>query len=339
MDRMKFFLKIMLIVFIPLIVALSTFVFMQVTFMRPVKKNSREKVYVSVLPDKDIQHLGKEMAEKNLVKYSWVMKVMLRVAVKDKSKKIKPGEYELSPSMTPKQILEKLLSGEVYLRKVKVNPGDSIFEIAKALEDAGIITEKDFLKTLWSREMLTRYGLSTVGSFEGYFSPQTYELSSTDSPQLIISNMIAASESKWPKEYSDAAEELELSRHEVLTIASIIQKEAKPMDYQNLASALYNRSSYAMKLECDSTNEYGKRLPEYIDEDDNPYNTRVNLGFPPSPICSPSDEAIKAVIEMPKTTYLFWYKNPDGTFDFATNRAELDSIVRAKAAQNEEKKQ
>jgi UPF0755 protein len=335
MRKIEFGIKISIVVLLPLIVALIVFVQMRQIFILPANVNDKEIVLVKVKSGRDLKEVGSELVEKGVLKWAGVLNVLKKFAVKDKTKVIMEGEYEFSPSMTPKQILNKMLNGEVTLRKVSIKAGLSIWELGEIFEEAGICSKSDFEAALGDGALLKQYNLP-VESFEGYFYPKTYEFSSLDSPQRIIGVMLAEAEKHWPKENTESADRLELSRHEVLTLASIIQKEAKdPDDYGNLASALYNRSTYGMKFESDETVIYGLKdfdgnfTPEDREEE-HPYNTWIIPGFPPGPICNPSDVAIDAVLTLPKTTNLFWIKNTNGKFEFVPDKKSLEDLKRSR---------
>jgi len=330
--------KILLLIFVPLIVGLSAFFWVYGNFALPVNKLDRRHVVVEVSSDDSINELGQKLVDKGLLKSSFVLSGMLNFVVKGDNRQIKEGEYEFFPAMKPREIVEKLLAGKVFTREVEVEAGSSVWDIGEKLVESGVIDNaEEFNNLLGSRKLLSKYSFP-VDSLEGYFAPEKYHFSRVDTPEKIIIKMISAAEKKWTAKNTEAADDLDLTRHDVLTLASIVQKEAiAPEDYRTLASVLYNRSSYGMKLESDATVMYGlQNVVEDFDgtfstdyrENEHPYNTWTNPGLPPGPICNPSFAAIDAVLSLPKTTYLFWGKDADGRIVFTKTQAELRELLK-----------
>ncbi len=333
MNATKFLIRLFFIIAIPCCVGVATYSWMKGALLSPVDSNNTEKTLVEVRAG-SLDALGTELTEKGLLKHAWVLKVLSKLSSKHSTSEIREGEYQLSPSMTPLEIIEKLTSpaDERYLRTVIVPEGVSVNDLGKLFEKAGIVSAEAFQKELSDSARIRQLGIP-ADSYEGYFQPGRYQFSKLDPVQTFIAKMIDNSEQNWSEaEHEKKAEEVELSRHEVLTLASIVQKEASdPEDYASLASALQNRLQYGMKLESDETVIYGLKdfngeLTEEDKEQDHPYNTWLYYGLPAGPICIPSETAINAVLSAPKTNYLFWVKDLDGRLHFAADRKEFEEL-------------
>lgn len=336
MEILKFIVRVTLLLLVPVVVAAGTFLYMREVFFLPVDPSNTTKVLVEVNADTSFLDLGRTLVSKGLVKHSRALDVLQRFSNKAKGKAIKEGEYELSASMTPMQILEKFLSGEVLLREIEVPPGSSVRDVAKLLEAQGITSEKEFNEGLTNPDWLRQAGVR-ADSFEGYFGPGRYSFSRVDGVRHIIWTMMERAEKEWPAEYTKRADELEMSRHEVLTMASILQKEAATADdmYQ-LSSVYHNRINMGMKLEADSTAMYGLKdfngtLTQEDLQNQHLYNTHFYYGLPPGPICNPGMEALKAAVSPPKTSLLFYVRDGAGKLIFsATHREYEDSLKKYK---------
>ncbi len=330
-DIAKFFLRLGLMLSVPVVIAALTYSYMHDLFFVPVTTIGGNKVLVEIKKGKSFREVGQELVSKGVLKNARALELLVRL--KAKGKQINEGEYEVSSSMTPGQMLDKLLSGDVYLRTVSVFPGSSVWEIGKLLEAQGIISETEFNAALSSPDLLKQAGIRAE-SFEGYFFPGTYSFSRVDTPRQIIWRMMEEAEKHWPLEFTEKADKLELSRHEVLTLASIIQKEASNVEDMSLVSSVFhNRTGVGMKLEADSTVIYGlTNFSGTLSEDDlknqHLYNTHFYYGLPPGPICNPSVEAIQAAIEPSNTNFLFYVKDGKGRLVFASNHREHEEALK-----------
>lgn len=322
--------KIVLILFIPLGIAAVTYFFMRFAFLEPLDPASNSKEIVEIAPKRTCNDVSRELVEKHIIRYSWSFNILAKLLKADK--RMKAGEYEVTGSMTPRQVIEKLMSGDVIKRLVTVVPGSTIRDVPGVVESQGLMPADEFAKALRDPGLLVRAGLSAQ-SFEGYLYPETYQFSRPIVPWEIILRMITEGENHWPQDFSTRADELKMSRHEVLTLASIIEKESGVVDEQPIISSVFhNRLKRGMKLQSDPTVIYG--LQNYngnITEEDlkNPhaYNTYVNFGLPPGPIANASLNAIKAALYPADTTYLFFVADGTGRHVFSTTYQEHQEAV------------
>ncbi len=331
MDFAKFILRLLLILIIPITIAAVTYVFLSKAFFRPLDASNTNKVIVEIVPGKTFMDICKTLADKGILRYPWSLIALARLKKVDT--KINAGEYELSPSMTPQQVLAKLMSGEVLKRRVTFKEGQTIWELGKLLEAAGVTTATSFNPALTDPELLSRAGLNTP-SFEGYLYPETYFFSRPIDSAHIIWRMIEEGEKHWSPEFSKRAEELRMSRHEIVTLASIIEKESGILEEQpRISSVFHNRLKQGMKLQADPTVIYGisdfngNLTKEDLQNQQNPYNTYVHFGLPPGPICNPQESAIKAALYPEDTSFLFFVADGTGGHSFSTTLQEHNEKV------------
>lgn len=330
MPLVRFILRLGLILSVPLFVSVITFIFLRRAFLLPLDPQSTMKITVEIAAGRNFADICRELKNKGVIKYAWALDALGRFRKADT--KISAGEYELSPAMDPRSILHKLISGDVIKRQITVKEGFTIKDIARALETAGIIKAEDFEREASDPRLLSKAGISAA-SFEGYLFPETYFFSRPVSAQTIIWTMLEEGERHWPREFTEKAEKMRLSRHEVLTLASIIEKESGNVDEQPLISSVFhNRLSQVMKLQSDPTVIYG--LPNFngnLTKEDlqnpHPYNTYVNFGLPPGPIANPGLSAIKAALFPKQTTFLFFVADGSGKHVFSTTLAEHNEAV------------
>jgi UPF0755 protein len=247
------------------------------------------------------------------------------------SKKIKAGEYQLSPSMAPIRILEILTTGTIITHAVTIPEGFTNEQIAELLSRKGLVDKQRFLLLTDDQAILKRYGISGP-NLEGYLYPDTYQFGRDTSAESIIDVMVKRF---WEvaKPYEKRAEESGMKMKEVIILASIVEKETglgkeRPI----IASVFLNRLKKRMRLESDPTVIYGiKNFNGNLTRRDlatrTPYNTYVIRGLPPGPIANPGHEAIKAVLYPANTNYLYFVSKNDGSHHFSRTLKEHNRAV------------
>ncbi len=255
-------------------------------------------------------------------------------------RRIRAGYYSIWGSMSPYDIFRILRKGQIIEYEIRIVEGDSIFEISQKLADAGIITKENFLALARNPAFLSTYDIEAK-SVEGYIFPDTYKIPKGTHPELAIGNMIDRMRQKFSYEMLVRSEEIGMTENEVLTLASIIEKEAVVDSERTLISAVYhNRLKKKMPLQADPTSVYGiKSSREKITTSDllrkTPYNTYVIKGLPPGPIASPGLKSIVAALYPADVPYLYFVSEDDLSHKFSTTADEHLEAVR----QYREKKQ
>ncbi len=268
--------------------------------------------------------------------------------------KIQVGTYSLRKNMTMAEIADRLTAGDgnPLVRNITLIPGETIEEFAAKLVKNGTLENADhFLELCRSgREFKDYYYVEDVlksggagkrkYALEGYLAPNTYEVYTDATEEAIIRKLLSQTEAVFPDDDLERAQELDMTMDQVLTLASMIEKEAKEADFSKVSAVFHNRLKADMKLESDVTVHYvtGIRRMVLTQEDlktDSPYNTYLNKGLPLGPICNPSRKAIQAALYpdqlMVAEKYLFFCaKEPEsGELYFSRTREEHERAVAA----------
>lgn len=247
--------------------------------------------------------------------------------------KIQAGYYQFTDGLRPGEVLRKMVAGEVYAKKFSVPEGYSIYQISELLESQGLFKKEPFLRLCGSKTLLKELNI-TGNSVEGYLYPCTYNVSPKDDEEALIRTMVEQFEKIYGQRFADRVKTHKLGKHEIVTLASIIDKEAvAPAERPLIASVFLNRLDKGMPLQSDPTAVYGLRAfgGSVSKEDVNrktPYNTYVIKGLPPGPIGNPSSEAIDAVLSPVKTDYLYFVAKKDGTHAFSKTLDQHNNAVR-----------
>lgn len=249
---------------------------------------------------------------------------------KDKMNKLKAGTYIIPKGSHMAEVLTILTEGTPVLTKITIPEGKNLYEIAKLLEQKGITSEKEFIKLAKSQEMVKKYNLEAP-SLEGYLFPETYMFA----PKTPAKNVIHTMMNLFEKKVKDVDfSKSHLSKHEVVILASIVEKETGAKWERPLIAGVYlNRLKKRMRLQADPTTIYGiwenyngnLRKKHLLQKTD--YNTYKMSGLPLGPIANPSLAAIKAVLEPKKHDYIFFVSKNDGTHVFTSTYKEHKKAV------------
>lgn len=244
------------------------------------------------------------------------------------NKKIISGEYSFKSPVSLFEIITKIDKGMVISHRITIPEGFTAKEIARTLENHGITSSEEFLKIVNSSSLSRQFKIIPEGNLEGFLFPDTYYFSKDTPPEEIVKVMLSRFEEVVPADIEERARKLKLTLKEVITLASLVEKEAKKDNERRLiAGVLYNRIRKNMKLECDATVQYalGKHKIRILYKDlkiNSPYNTYLYPGLPPGPICNPGLSSIKAALEPASSEYLFYVAKPDGSHFFSKTYSE-----------------
>ena len=229
--------------------------------------------------------------------------------------KIQAGEYTVQRSMRMQEIMELLTTGDgnPITRNITIIPGWTVTDIASYLKEQGVIRDeqaflalcrsgRDFSAYYYIADVLASANVSSrLYALEGYLAPDTYEIYTNASMEDIIRKLLSQTEAVFKAQYHDRAEQLGMTMDQVITMASMIEKEAKTADFARVSAVFHNRLQRNMALGSDVTVKYatGIRRMALTNADlqaNSPYNTYVYRGLPLGPICSPSAAAIHAAL-------------------------------------------
>ncbi len=260
--------------------------------------------------------------------------------------KLIAGEYELRKDMSTIEIVRKLGRGERVTYTLRILEGHNIYNIAESIEKAGIMRKDEFFALSKDRSFLDRLGIKG-DSLEGYLPPETYFFSrETDTDKFIEKIARRTSKLFAQEEIIRRMGEIRFDVAETLTLASMIEREAKAKEEKPVISAVFhNRLKKGMSLDCDPTVLYGTgAFDAPIRKSDlstyTPYNTYVLRGLPKGPICSPDKDSIMAALYPASVDYLYFVSKNDGTHVFSKDMREHNRYValyqRAKNKKNHE---
>jgi len=219
--------------------------------------------------------------------------------------KIKPGEYQFSPAMTPVQVLAMIVNGQVLLHPVTIPEGFTVAETVARFAAAGFGSVADYTARLANPQQQRRHGVTVNGTkvpYEGYLFPDTYLFPRGTAPEAIINAMLKRLDAAFTPRRIKAMQTLGWNRHRTLTMASLIEKEtALASERAQVSAVFHNRLQRRMRLQTDPTVIYA--IPSYNGnirtrdlKRDDPYNTYQHHGLPPGPIAAPGEAAIEAAL-------------------------------------------
>lgn len=283
------------------------------------------------------------LVEKGIVKNPFALKIYMRLT--GAGKLVKAGVYKFTSPISPLQVLEKIESGGDALGKITIIEGWTKWDIANALARSPRLNFKDSAQALAMLEDTSEIKdiSPKASSLEGYLYPDTYFLDANTTQKSLISQMVSRFRQVWNSKLQARAKEAGLSAHQVVTIASLIETEAKlPEDRPVVASVIYNRLKKRIPLALDSTIVYaskqagkwrydGKVYQSDIDRK-SPYNTRQVIGLPPGPIGAPGLSCLEATLHPAQTDYIYYVRNParnDGAHNFYSDAASFERGVQA----------
>ena len=323
--------RVLVYLSVPALVAFTTFITLRSIFEHPIDASDTTTQSIEIARDSTLSTVAAELENRGFVKYGWALRYAGRVSKKDS--KIVAGEYEIRRSMSVVELLNAITSGKPIERKIIIREGVSIREIGQIVESAGLLKKADFNQALTERTLIKSSG-SDNGELEGYLFPETYLFSRPITAREVIIRMLKVGLEHWSISFSDRAAQLGMTRHQIMTLASIIEKESGDRSEQpTIASVFHNRLKQQIPLQSDPTviyglgNQFDGNLTRAHLETPTPYNTYTITGLPPGPICNPGDSAINAALYPAETPYLFFVADGSGRHVFSTTLEEHNAAV------------
>ncbi len=283
-------------------------------------------ISVEIKPGTSAWEISKTLKENNIVTNAPMF--MALAMVRQKAKNLRAGTYRFDGNHYPDEILKMLFVGDYVKYRLTIKEGYNIYDIAQRLESEKIyFSKEDFIRIAKSKDTTKIFGVNAP-SMEGFLYPDTYEIIPHMTPNEIIDRMVTRFKEKYSPEMKLRAKQIDFTELQVLTLASMIEKEAQCEDEKAIISSVFhNRLHLGMKLQSDPTAIYG--LPGFrreIEPDDlrrdTPYNTYLYPGLPPGPICSPSKSSIKAALWPEDSRYLFFVSRGNGRHLFSRTFSE-----------------
>lgn len=294
-------------------------------------------VRFEIEPGQSAKSILAELQSLGLLRDARVVRQYLVRVMKNPS--LKAGEYEVTRPMAPRELLDKLVRGDVYVRPLKLIEGLTAFEMVDEMVKQGFGQREAFLREIARVERIADLDQQAT-NLEGYLYPDTYLFASKTTEAKVIDVLVAGFRKHFQEEVAPllgpGSPAAELSVRQLVTLASIVEKETQKEEERGLVASVYsNRLRQGIGLYADPTIIYAKKIAGTWDGNlrrpdlqlESPYNTYVVPGLPPGPICSPTVRSLLAAAQPADTGYLYFVSRNDGTHVFAETLAEHNRNV------------
>ncbi len=284
-----------------------------------------EKVWkeVQITEGMSFKAISAALQKEGVIRYRGYFEIIGRI--EGISRKVRVGYYGLNTSMSLWQVLDALRKGKIIEYEVVVPEGYNLYQIGWTLSVTPLAdSANDFIRIAKDKDF-TRFLGVNADSLEGYLFPDTYYLPKGTTMHDVAKRMVQRYKEVFTDSYRKRAAELGMSEQQIITLASIIEKEAKVASERKLISAVYhNRLKKGMKLQADPTAVYGTKawITKVTAKDlrrPSPYNTYLHKGLPPGPIANPGQGAILAALYPEPVDYLFFVAQGDGSHYFSND--------------------
>ena len=293
--------------------------------------SSKEVVNFDVPAGSSSRTIAKRLIEQKLIRSAHAFRLAVRY--RGTGRRLQAGTYVLRRNMALWDLLNEFEKGQVTLVSWTVPEGLTSSDIAELWEMSGFGTAEAFRKASESARLLKQYGL-TDKTVEGYLFPNTYKFAKGTTTEKVVEMMLDEFKQQWTEKFDEEAHNLGRTRHEIVTLASIIEKEAqvKP-ERPRISSVFHNRLIRKWKLQADPTVLYALGNPEspLTKTDlqvDSPYNTYKYKGLPPGPIANPGIDSIVAALRPEKTDYFYFVAIGEGKHHFSKTLSEHNRMIR-----------
>jgi UPF0755 protein len=296
-----------------------------------------ETVIVSVREGETAQEVGDKLEDEGVVASGLLFRVL--VALEGYDSKLVAGDYEFDKGAPTLEVIDRIRRGQTAPLVVTIREGVRAEEIADLMEENEVVSAADFLEaiTQWY-EFSFMYTKPYWATLEGYLFPDTYFFNRNMTAEEVVQQILENFDQRFDSELRQEASAAGMSVHTVLTLASIVEREAQlPEERPIIADVFLRRLRRGMPLEADPTVQYAlgndpasvakygywkQDLAQADLEVDSPYNTYRNTGLPPAPICNPGLDSIRAVLNPAQTNYLYFVARADGSHVFSETLEE-----------------
>lgn len=324
---LNFILTIIYIFIILLFVGYKELIFYS---QKPLSTKS-DPTIVTIDSGKSFQFITRLLYEKGMIQEPLKFKLYARIKGFDRD--VKAGQYLLSSNMSPQKIIETLVQGKFYLYRITIPEGYNINQIADLLHDANLLKKTDFLSAANDASLAMELGIN-ANDFEGYLFPDTYFFEKDITPRKLISTMVNQFHRAFNPLWEKRSSQMTFSIHDIVTLASIIEKETGvPEERPLVSSVFHNRINKNMRLQSDPTVIYGienfdgnltrKHLQTF-----SPYNTYTIHGLPQGPIANPGKSSLESALFPAETPFLYFVSKKDKSHFFSTNYNDHKEAVK-----------
>jgi UPF0755 protein len=300
---------------------------------QPYKGFDGPERFVEIPSGTGVNAIGHRLVDAGVIRNTWAFRVAMRVS--DEGRPLKAGEYRFTDALTPADVIDKLARGDVFLRPLTFPEGLTIAEMGGIFEQHGFGPAQSFMDAATRAVGEVQEIDPNARSVEGYVFPETYALPRRTTAPMLVAQMI----DRFKHVTADLRAEAEarhVSVRELVTLASLVEKETAKAEERPLVAAVYrNRLRIGMPLQCDPTVIYALRqaglyngnLTRANMQIDSRYNTYRYPGLPPGPIAAPGRASLEAAARPADVPYLYFVSKNDGSHVFATTLAEHNRNV------------
>ena len=291
-----------------------------------------QPIIISISPGDSLKKISIDLKNHRLIRSASAFRLLANI--RKQQTQIQVGEYELNQSMLPMDILTAITSGKTLFHSVTIPEGYRITEIAELLAAKNLINKKKFIEETKNSEIIKSLDI-TSDSLEGYLFPETYHFSKHSSERKIVHTMVNTFKKRViRKKFMNHVPQSSLTLHEIITLASIIEKETGANDERkHISSVFHNRLRKKMLLQTDPTviyaiENFDGNIRKKDLNIDSPYNTYRYKGLPPGPIANPGMKSITAALNPIKTNHLYFVSRKDGSHHFSSSLEEHNRAVK-----------
>ena len=331
---MKRLLIALIVVVITAVGAAAAFAVYTLNRIRePYKGFSEAERFVEIPPGSGAAEIRRRLVDTGVVADEWAFRAAL--AWTGQGRALKAGEYRFDRPMSVADVIDRIARGEVYVHPITFPEGLTIREMAGVYESSGLGTAEGFIEAARDPSLVKDLD-ADAQDLEGYLFPETYTLPRGTPVSKLIATMVERFRSSYRELEKKRSGELDLSIREIVTLASLVEKETGKAEERPIVAAVYrNRIVRNMPMQADPTvvyalvkaGTYDGNLRKRDLEFDSPYNTYKYPGLPPGPIASPGRAALEAAFAPANVEYLYFVSRNDGSHVFAETLAEHNANV------------
>lgn len=335
--------RILLIVFLLLLVIAGGATAWAYRDLHTPARHTKHGQYVEIPRGSSPTAVVDRLASEGIIKHKWPLTLYMKLTAQ--GTELKAGEYDFPSPISPVGVLARLREGQQRLLRLTVIEGWTRWDIAGAMvkiPELGLADADEALRLMDNVDLIKDLD-PTATNLEGYIFPDTYDFPPDTKAADVIKMMVKRFRREWKPEWSQRARELGMTPRQIVTIASLVETEAKLSDERPLvASVIYNRLQKDMALAVDSSIIYASKLEGKWRNDGkvyksdverrSPYNTRLHAGLPPGPIAAPGKSSLEAALYPATTDYLYYVREPsrdDGAHNFYRNEHDFGVGVQA----------
>jgi UPF0755 protein len=312
-----------------LLMASMTLVWQRVALLlSPLSTESKQQI-ITIPFGTSPMEIGRILEEKKIIRSAAAFRYLVKY--NGVGKELRAGEHLLSAGMRASEVVDSLVKGRMKMYRLTVPEGMTMVETARLIEEKKLAQASRIIALFQDEAFMKTLGI-TAGTLEGYLFPETYYFVAGTRAEDIVKAMVGRFFKVWAS-CEKLAGESGMTRHEIVILASIIEKETGTRSERPLISAVFlNRLKRKMPLQSDPTVIYGLQdfdgnITRSHLETYTPYNTYQFTGLPPGPIANPGEASLKAVLEPAEVNYLYFVSKNDGTHHFSRSLTEHNQAV------------